>query len=223
MCLLFLCGPCSSPCRNCWSYLVHPSSSLEGEWNLDLLDRSWLEEGIYLHYVTVSKLHPLVLISSPLWSFFPGWGAPGIPLGTKMALTLLCWWHHCHLGGWGGWFRVTPLVAHKGELWVRRPLQCLLSGPYFLSEQRAFENTISILVFHFLPTVLVFPSLHLEMLVISLCRWQGLGDSFFRAHASKRRVMGTICQCSGLWDRRDTVKWSSQKSSLCSKIFVQGD
>lgn len=113
VCLLFLCGPCSSPCRNCWSYLLHPSSSLEGEWNLDPLDRSWLEEGICLHYVTISKPHPLLLSSSPLWSFFPWWGVPGIPPGTKMALTLLYWWHHCHLGGWGGWFRVTPLVADR--------------------------------------------------------------------------------------------------------------
>lgn len=62
MCLLFLCGPCSSRCRNCWSYLVHPSFSLVGEWNLDPLDWSWLEEGICLHYITKSKLHPLVLI-----------------------------------------------------------------------------------------------------------------------------------------------------------------
>lgn len=113
MCLLFLCGPCSSPCRNCWSYLVHPSFSLVGEWNLDPLDWSWPEEGICLHYVTKSELHPLVLTSSPLWHFFPGWGAPGIPPGGTMALTLLYWWHHCHLGGWGGWFRVTPLVADR--------------------------------------------------------------------------------------------------------------
>lgn len=86
---LTLCGPCSSPCKNCWSYLVHPSFSLVGEWNLDPLDWSWPEEGICLHYVTKSELHPLVLTSSPLWSFFPGWGAPGIPPGGTMALTLL--------------------------------------------------------------------------------------------------------------------------------------
>lgn len=135
------------------------------------------------------------------------WHSSGYQNGTDSVVLMTS------LSSWGmGWLVPGDTTSSRqGELWVSRPLQCLLSGPYFLSEQRAFEITISILAFHFLSTVFVFLRQYLEMLVISLCRWQGLGlFFFFREHASERRVMGTICPCIGLWDRRATVKWSSQ-------------
>lgn len=95
--------------------LLHPSISFlwqEGEVLVFLIDlgQKW-------NYVHIMSQNPnstsLCWFSSPLWFSFPCSGAPGIPPGSKRALILLGWWHHCDLGGWGGWFRVTPVVMDR--------------------------------------------------------------------------------------------------------------